>query len=236
MSELNEKFPDADVDVFHATFGAPPVGNKLFADYFKDKMTPVPTHFSKIKSQSWAIIHERDFVPKCFAFGGSKWWISWLGWWDDWNRAGQERVIRRQSPRIAATTPASNKPLWRTVLGKLFTPDGLKAIVIGIGTVTFLVISSLSIVVSPVVWGICLLRDRDYYKIQKNPSKNWKVVDKKQQNTAWPGPEDANLKNVGFTYHSLQNYIELLESADPFGPDDNALENVHGRMTDLERN
>ncbi|KFA61114.1 hypothetical protein S40285_10522 [Stachybotrys chlorohalonatus IBT 40285] len=62
VAELRDKDKYRNVKVFHATFGAPPVGTTRFAEFFRNKMQG---------HGSFAVLHERDIIAKCFAWCGS---------------------------------------------------------------------------------------------------------------------------------------------------------------------
>jgi len=178
--------------MFHATFGAPPVGTRKFAEYFNTKMAP---------HESWSIAHNQDIVPVCFAWCGSRWYLGWLnwwgGWWNDWSRVGEKRFIFKtddQEPSLSASY------VWEGATNMVFWSP------IGLGTFSFLYGSSLLAIPASTIahiWNRC------YYKDKVNPSDTWI---KPQL-----GNDDLLTEtNVGTRYHSLEKYIELLKDENVF--------------------
>ena len=202
------------VKVIHATFGAPPVGTAAFAAHFAQR-----TRFHR----SYAVIHERDGIPKCFAWFGSKgssqWrilrWLRWLGWWSDWNRVGKELVMRKL---IASKSSQDTGLPDKTVS----TMDKAKAGFVGAGAVAFVCIGQvlavpLSLLAPPIAWLIDRTSEQKYYGTQANPPGDWKTAGPWADGVDEPSDEDKNLEHVGLEYHSLQKYIGLLEEDDdPF--------------------
>ena len=209
------------VKVIHATFGAPPVGTPAFAAHFGQR-----TKFHK----SYAVIHERDVVPKCFACcSSSNWlilrWLRWLGWWSDWSRVGKELVMREELPRQDSQGGCLQP---RTADRPVSNLDKLKASLVAVGAIGFVGLSQLAVPLSmfavPVCWLVDKAASKKHYGEQTNPPKNWQSKGPWADGSVGASDEDKKLEHVGIEYHSLQNYIKLLDLGDPFR------ENVAGAM------
>jgi Lipase (class 3) len=100
-----------NVTIFHATFGAPPVGDPAFQAYFNihfnQQHHAPPT--GRGRHQSWSIYHQRDVVASCFAWCGTKWQLKWLNWWGDWRGVGHR--IGLCSDIDPPPKPPTEKPL-----------------------------------------------------------------------------------------------------------------------------
>ncbi|KAH8194183.1 hypothetical protein TruAng_011653 [Truncatella angustata] len=148
--------------------------------------------------ESFAVFHEQDVVSQLFAFCDSKWYSRWIGWWNDWSRVGTKRPISKvleNQPDIGATIKLSDKCKWGVVL---------------VGTLCFLMVSKLCV---PFSW-IWYLWHQKYYCEKENPKVDWKYN---------KGEHDRPIKkDVGLKYHSLKNYIKLLEHPDVFTVSDGA--------------
>jgi hypothetical protein len=196
------------VTVFHATFGAPPVGTKRFAEHFGNKMK---------HHESWAVFHERDIVAKCFAKANTIPGLRRLGWWRDWSHAGDEKVIRKlEQGASVASSPKSGFPL-RGFLKALFTRDGVKTCFVVAGAGVFLGLSCLTTPLSVIATPVCWKVDREYYTKQKNPSATWKEDAGYDHDGDVQGlSDDSTLTMLSLDYHSLEKYIKLLREGDPF--------------------
>ncbi|KAK5079530.1 hypothetical protein LTR70_009188 [Exophiala xenobiotica] len=148
-AKLKDNFKN--VSIFHATFGAPPVGTKAFADYFDQEMRG---------HQSFAISHCRDMIPQCFAWCGSKWYLGWLGWWGDWSGVGEKKVIYRLGDQVEGTKQVGLKD--KIIFG------GIGALILGT-----LFLSSLFAIPASTVW---YLRHRNFFKSKENPPANWSTT------------------------------------------------------------
>ncbi|KFA56326.1 hypothetical protein S40293_11255 [Stachybotrys chartarum IBT 40293] len=208
VAELRDKDKYRNVKVFHATFGAPPVGTTRFAEFFRNKMQG---------HESFAVFHERDIIAKCFAWCGSIPAVRCLGWWSNWSRAGEERIIRKPGIQASHASQRENGLSWRALLRASMTTDGLKSCGILVGTLLFLGFSSLTTPLSILITPVCWLVDWKYYSKQKNPPSHWEDTESEDHGNTQALSEDPNLKHVALEYHSLEKYIELLEGPDPFG-------------------
>ncbi|CAH0044692.1 unnamed protein product [Clonostachys solani] len=193
----NDKFQN--VKVFHATFGAPPVGTNRFAKFFEEEMKG---------HKSYAVFHERDIVAKCFAWCGSIPVVKYLGWWSDWSRAGKEEILRKPDTQASHASQRENG---------LSLKDGAKSLGILVGTLLFLGVSSLTTPLSILITPVCWLVDWKYYSKQKNPPSRWEDTRSEDNGNIQALGEDPNLNQVALKYHSREKYIKLLEDPDPFG-------------------
>jgi len=167
--------------------------------------------------ESWAVFHERDIIAKCFAWCGLIPVIKWLGWWSDWSRAGDEKIIRKAGCQASPASQRENGFSWRALLRAFLTPDGLKCGLIFVGTLLFLGFSSLTTPLSMLITPVCWLVDWKYYIKQKNPPSNWEDTKSEDCGDVQGLSEDPNLNQAALEYHSLEKYIELLDDNDPFG-------------------
>ncbi|KAK8007070.1 hypothetical protein PG989_001060 [Apiospora arundinis] len=175
--------------LFHATFGAPPVGTTTFKTYFDEKMSP---------HRSWAIYHCRDVIPQCFAFCASTWRLGWLGplgWWSGWSRVGEQTPINLESN-------TQNQADGRK---KMRCKDRLKWCGIVLASLGFLIFSNSICVIVGLVW---YLRHRRYFKDKENP----RTISNHTRGNA----DRLDSEEVGLAYHSLQLYISLLDRPDVF--------------------
>jgi len=199
---LEQKYPgDLDITVFHATFGAPPVGTRSFATHFLKEMD---------RHESWAVFHERDLIASCFAKCGSLWGAGWLGWWSDWSRAGREAVIPYQEPPASASQQ-KNKPSLCLTVKSLITPDSFKFGVVSVGALLFLILSSLTTPLSVIVAPVCFALDCKYYSSQKNPTKDLKGSVDSEPSAGQSSSQNLDLENMAIEHHPLEKYIKYLE-------------------------
>jgi hypothetical protein len=181
-----EKHSGSNARMFHATFGAPPVGTRDFAEYFNKKIVP---------HESWSIAHSQDLVPVCFAWCGSKWYLRWLnrwgGWWMDWSTIGEKRLITKTDDQ---EIPISVAGRWESIT------DTATWGTFGLGALTCLGLSSLAAIPAS---AASYLWHQGYYKNIVNPQGNW--------TNPQAGNEMLIEHDVGTKYHSLEKYIELLK-------------------------
>ncbi|KAK5056195.1 hypothetical protein LTR84_012748 [Exophiala bonariae] len=179
----------SNVSLYHATFGAPPVGTAEFGRYFKRKLR---------SHQSIAVFHKKDVIPQVFAYCQSNWRLRWLGWWQDWSRVGDQRQMSKLSTR-------NGQPATGT---RMTCMDKFKWAVVGTITVSSLLLANLGCVFG----GIYMyLRSQTTYKDKENPTLNLTRPRREEDRLS-----KADVKEIGLEYHIMERYIELLEDSHPF--------------------
>ncbi|KAJ9614400.1 hypothetical protein H2200_002536 [Cladophialophora chaetospira] len=197
--------PVQDVKIFHATFGAPPVGDADFQRFFNSHFNQQDLNPPKNQSQhkSWSIYHQRDLVASIFAYCGTKTLVKRLGWWGDWRGVGH-RV--RLTHLVASPDNERNwlERIWDCIsyYGRL-TLFGF----LTFDLLAFLYVSSwiLGIPAALIYYPWYLLR---YFVLNPRPREIT------MPEHGWGGGRRSRdpppSQPVDTEYHSLHRYIELM--------------------------
>ena len=183
------KHPNATM--YHVTFGSPPVGTVTFAEYFESQVYAKKSELDR--HHSWSISHEQDLIPQCFSWCASQPYLGRLRWWSDWSCVGKRRLITRartQEPSVATEESDGIGIMEKFKLG-----------IAGSGALAILYGSSLLAIPTSGAWYFL---NWCYYKRKETPPKT----------SEYPYDDitPSLVENVGLEYHSLQRYIDLMET------------------------
>jgi len=160
------------------------------------------------RHQTWAISHQLDIIPQCFAGCGSKQLLSLLPWWGDWNIVGQKITIQR----------VDNQRMQEM---HIRLRDKIQFSALGLLMLWVLFASSLCAIP---VSALHYLRHKCFFQSMENPPRDWRAIRGESDHL----PD----KNVGVNYHSLQKYIELLKDDDVFDKAPSKSDNQHPTSED----
>jgi hypothetical protein len=196
-----EDWEKEDVKIFHATFGAPPVGDPDFQTHFNRQFNQ--QHLAHPRSQSrqesWSIYHQRDLVASCFACCGTLPFFKHLGWWGDWRGVGH-RI--RLTCLIAASTDTRGwlRRTWDSTshYGRLAA-----FFLLTVDLIAFLYVTSwvLGVPAAFLYYPRYLLKRRP--RPITMPKPGWGGGRKPQD----PCPSEP----LSTEYHSLHRYIQFME-------------------------
>ena len=190
-----DKWKARDVNIFHTTFGAPPVGDHDFQKYFN-------RHFNQQSNrhESWSIYHQRDLVPSCFQYCGTLAIVRRLCWWGDWRGVGHRIRLTREVD-FPADTRSWSKKAWDFVK----TSTGLLVkgfLIIDILVAMYIWSWALAVPAAFLYSPYHLLRHWRWPRRVTTPARNW--------GGGRPGRDPPPSAPLGTEYHSLERYIELM--------------------------